>query len=1065
MEDKISFPSQETIHTDADNGNNRNTIIVTRSASNEGVVNNDGDNNGEVDGNDGDIDGDYDDVDKDGDDNDDADHFSYSYHDDDDTLNNLKTTANSEYDNEKIDGRGEEETKRDDNTETSLNVGRVGLTPFESKEATDLSQHLHDDSKLRVTKNRTKVQETNSVFADLVKKMPRLKKGRMEDHEQQGKRFNASESQRKTPSLVSREETNIVDLNEGEEEVRLVRPLLEEKLGEFYRHTTRYGQVRPIPPPSGFSRNFVSKPNSVPSTLPNDPLEVMEYYSKPSICPLLGLSGPRKSRERASCIPREVDASSCLRALKEYDLNSKPLICANQSHQQLCSFKVKHPSSNQNGATVDCDISECGTNPVYVLEISPVFGILKERALWKRFVTSKGLASYLKRYSSQSDGFNFCFLACIRKGGSGFIEQLFSFPVLYKLYGQRGNLRDKAGFNLNILVLDSVSRPHFYRALPKTAKTLREIVHFKFYNSSVLDFEMMQSTAAYTFHNIRALMSGKQDFHYSGGHVNETYGIDVLFGKFKKLGFYTLLQEDSCWYDSWGSLFTNNKYQGATPTNKSAFAQRWRNFQDLVKQYFLDDFGLSHASCEVLKRYNTTNQFNHPKKVCFGGRAFAEHFLDYAESIYSHLRTTGTPVKVLSYTHLNIGHEITGTRVQQIDERLSRYVDKMATAEDTLTILLSDHGPKTTRFSFHTMEGRAEKYDPFLFFIIPGKVASSLGSEIFQALIANQNRLMTTLDIHKAFMSLGEKDFKGNPIVADRGIFNLIPAKRTCANLSIKPLAVCKCKYWETRFPDNDIRFYWLAEYALGNLNNIIQEQYLGGAKDVKGYGNCQRLIGRRFSKIRQRFKRGIVITTMDIEVMPGNEIFEVQLRHSGRNRNKQQSFIKMAHYERITIYRHFRKCVDSSVSLGLCVCNYSNNQPIPTRKKPHRWVHILSRKDIFDIISLSNSFGVETKIKDIHQGCLLLMYRNHESRSSNFEISNTCGDRIYKVTVSVTKAKHFFFSRKIPFSILVQQRTIHFLLVVKPSEKTNLNFKLRINHSIKYLKNYMSKPRIRTDK
>ena len=198
---------------------------------------------------------------------------------------------------------------------------------------------------------------------------------------------------------------------------------------------------------------------------------------------------------------------------------------------------------------------------------------------------------------------------------------------------------------------------------------------------------------------------------------------------------------------------------------------------------------------------------------------------------------------------------------------------------------------------------------------------------------------------------------------------------------------------------------------------------------------------------------------------MPGNEIFEVQLRHSGRNRNKQQSFIKMAHYERITIYRHFRKCVDSSVSLGLCVCNYSNNQPIPTRKKPHRWVHILSRKDIFDIISLSNSFGVETKIKDIHQGCLLLMYRNHESRSSNFEISNTCGDRIYKVTVSVTKAKHFFFSRKIPFSILVQQRTIHFLLVVKPSEKTNLNFKLRINHSIKYLKNYMSKPRIRTDK
>lgn len=410
MEDKISFRSQETIHADADDSNNTNIIIVTRDANNEGAVNN-GDNDGEVEANDGDFDGDYDGVDRDVDDDVDADYLSNSYHDDDYILNNLKTTANLEYDSEKTDGRDEEKTKGDDNTDTSLNVEQVAMTLFESKEATDLSQYLQDDSKLRIIKNRTKMQEKDSIFADLEKKMHRLKTGHLEDHEPQGKRFKASESQRKTPSLVSREENNIVDFNEGQEEVTVVRPLLEKKLGELYRHTTLSDQMRPIPPPSGFSRNFVSKPHLVPSTLPNDPLEVMEYYSKPSKCPLLGLSGPRKFRGKASCISREVDTSSCLRALKEYDLNSKPLKCANQSHQQLCSFNVKRPSSNQNGATVYCDISECGTNPVYVLEISPVFGILKERALWKRFVTSKGLASYLERYSSQSDGFNFCFLA------------------------------------------------------------------------------------------------------------------------------------------------------------------------------------------------------------------------------------------------------------------------------------------------------------------------------------------------------------------------------------------------------------------------------------------------------------------------------------------------------------------------------------------------------------------------------------------------------------------------------------------------------------------------------
>ena len=158
MEDKISFRSQETIHADVDDSNNTNTIIVARDANNEGAVNN-GDNDGEVDANDGDFDGDYDGVDRDVDDDVDADYLSNSYHDDDYILNNLKTTANLEYDSEKTDGRDEEKTKGDDNTDTSLNVEQVGMTLFESKEATDLSQYLHDDSKLRIIKNQTKMQE------------------------------------------------------------------------------------------------------------------------------------------------------------------------------------------------------------------------------------------------------------------------------------------------------------------------------------------------------------------------------------------------------------------------------------------------------------------------------------------------------------------------------------------------------------------------------------------------------------------------------------------------------------------------------------------------------------------------------------------------------------------------------------------------------------------------------------------------------------------------------------------------------------------------------------------
>ena len=818
----------------------------------------------------------------------------------------------------------------------------------------------------------------------------------------------------------------------------------------------RFPHAKPIPPPVGISSRALVSETSLLFGVFNDTLDSLKHYSNASVCPLLRIRQSRKPSQNVSCIlrNRELSLNSCIRASKEYELDSKPLKCADgESEEQLCSFGAESLSRNQGKQAVRCNTSPCGTNPVHVLEFSPIFGILEEGPRWKRFFTSRGLENYLKRYTNatSSPSFNFCLLLCVRKERTGFIEQLMTFPFVHKSFDESLN-EEINSINLNILVLDSVSRPHFYRSLPVTVKSLRDIVQFSSFSATVLDFELLQSSAAYTFHNIRGLMSGKMDFRYSGGHGNETYGIDVLFGKFKKLGYYTLLQEDSCWYDSWGSIFTDNAYQGNVPRDKYEFAKRWKKFQDKVKNYHIDDFGLSHASCEIFKRHKMTNQFNHPRKVCFDGKPFAEYFLDYVQSIYNNLKTVGKKTRLLTYTHLNTGHEVTGTRIRQIDERLSTYVENMARMEDTLTIILSDHGPKTTKYSFNTMEGRAEKYDPFLFIIVPEKVAHILGINKFRALVQNQNRLITTLDLHNGFMSLGATGLT-HTTAGSNGIFDLIPANRTCADISMKPLAVCKCEKWEEIFPDNDKRFTWLAEFALGTINNKIQLQFLGSAKQVKGYGNCQRLIGSSFTKIRRRSERGNFITTMDIAVSPGNEIFEVQIKHP-QSLKKQNSFLKLTVHERITIYRHFRKCADDAVSLGLCVCDHKKLQKQHTKPKQRKWIKIKTREDILEIISRSNSFGSQTKVKDIHSGCLLLIYRNHGGRSTSFEISNTCDDRTYSATISVTNfnAKKHFVSRKIPFSINVPQRTIHFLLVIKRFEKFSRRLRLKVKHLMKYL-------------
>lgn len=1018
-EDKSVFRSHGAENSNTEESVSRTTMLIRGNNDGESAEDDDNDN------------------DKNNDDFDDDDHDD----DNDDDLNKLRTNINVKHRPEEDDGKVVEQER--DDVDTPLGIDHTWSTSLLPKNMT----------KQRQTKAKTTVHEPKIVFPEISEAMPQINDNGDEISLPTQTLRNTGMNQRNKSSVISERALNLSDSNIYSQAF-VFKPIHGASKQSVSYRTPNFHQIKPIPPPMGFSKISIPGTNVLPLVF-NDTLDDLQYYNKPNVCPVLEIRRSRKRSGNVSCIPREFPTKTCMKASKEYDLKSEPLKCGNESDHQLCSFKRVHQFSSQIKATIECDTAMCGENPVYVLEVSPVFGILKERPVWKRFLTSEGLAKYLERYANTSSthGFNFCFLVCVGKERTGFIEQLFSFPSLHKFSG--GRSQDTINFNVNILVLDSVSRPHFYRALPKAVRTLREIVHLESYNATVLDFEMMQSTAAYTFHNIRALMSGKKDFHYSGGHINESYGIDVLFGKFKKLGFYTLLQEDSCWYDSWGSLFTDNKYQGNPPIGKPGFAKRWKKFEEMVKYYNIDNFGLSHASCEVLKRYNTTNQFNHPRRVCFGGKAFAEHFLDYTESIYDILRTTGKTTRALTYTHLNIGHEISGTRIRQIDDRLSRYLEKMATTEDTLTVVLSDHGPKTTKYSFHTMEGRAEKYDPFLFIIIPEKVARELGLQTLRALVENQNRLVTTLDLHQAFMSLGKTSLTGRAgmtnRLSDKGIFGVIPASRTCADLSIKPLAVCKCEGWEKRFPDNDKRFTWLAEYALGNINNDIQKQYLIGVKHIRGYGNCQRLVGKRFSKIRQRSERGVTVTTMDIHVTPGYEIFEVQIQHSLRQ-SKHLSFITMTHRERITIYRHFTKCVDSTVSLGLCVCDHRSFHQSPTRRKRHKWVKITSRQDILDIIILSNSFGAETRIKDIHNGCLLLLYRNHESRSTSFEISNTCNDRTYSVAISVTNAGKYFLSRRTPFSILVRQRTIHFLLVVRRARKSKGNFKLKVSHTIKYL-------------
>jgi hypothetical protein len=225
------------------------------------------------------------------------------------------------------------------------------------------------------------------------------------------------------------------------------------------------------------------------------------------------------------------------------------------------------------------------------------------------YAPSDGTIEEIIQHSLQN-GFNFVFFKC------GSLRQVLSLPRTLKLSSTRKKARK---INVNIILIDSISRPHFYRSMPQTIAALRHVVYDESLPTTVLDFERLQSVSQHTMDNCRPLYSGvtsgectlfylvistmikfypwwsrlppdwkavrKLTFQYSllpGVYKEfsskwrksiESLGISVLFGEYKKSGYQTLFQEEGCWFDHWGLMLTDvERYP--TPRRREGFAKR-----------------------------------------------------------------------------------------------------------------------------------------------------------------------------------------------------------------------------------------------------------------------------------------------------------------------------------------------------------------------------------------------------------------------------------------------------------------------------------------------------------
>ena len=756
-----------------------------------------------------------------------------------------------------------------------------------------------------------------------------------------------------------------------------------------------------------------------------------------SACPSLSIHSESLSTTSSACRLPKVGQEACSFAKSVFSTDPNNQTC-NSTQMNLCKME-KTPVGFPN---IECHTTSCGSSDIISVGfIDPQDGSLS----WKHFSFLQDVEKTLKNYiqtTSTDAYFPFAFLRCDEFWNPTAKTQLFILPPRSATADKKQWKSQIKPININIILIDSVSRPHFYRSLPETVKSLRTINSHS--SSLVLDFELFHAVKQRTFESINALFSGEL-LEVSEFINSVPVKAAVMFDKFKSLGYQTMWQEDMCWTHEWG-LVRDLKVMNKSLPLKNV----WHNLTNVLKNNSIDLTGITHSSCEVFKRFGVPEIFHGPSKLCYGGRHYHTLFLDFLENFLKEVHLDSEKKPLFSFSVLSIGHEESGVRIQTLDASLSKFVKTLASDANTLSIILSDHGNTYGSYP-RTMEGRFEVFQPHLFMIIPKRVQNLLGKNKIWTLKQNQKRMVSIVDLHHTLMALAT-EFGNEAIHPNLGLLQPVSRNRSCNDLGLLTSTLCICQGWETKVHANSFHFI-IAEFALGQLNNKIQTQFLENyqtQRPLSGFGSCERLKGERFDNIREKWVGDMLTVTLDIYVQH-QELFSVTVQVTSGGVIMD---MKLIQYTRFSEYGIYQPCADQGVDLRLCICkqrllirnsvatsklSFVTKENYTTTKEPPtpEWQHY---GDVFNSI---------TKADDMHESCLFILLREHKS-GVIFEAANSCSFVLYTIELDLS-LNNMRISEKVPLHKELGPGVIHFLMaVIQLDPNVNWSWKYTVNFSWK---------------
>lgn len=349
--------------------------------------------------------------------------------------------------------------------------------------------------------------------------------------------------------------------------------------------------------------------------------------------------------------------------------------------------------------------------------------------------------------------------------------------------------KKKTPTKLNVIALfmDALSRKHFQRKFPKTIKVMERIQSeyeaggksnmdttgiFQFFRYHAVDFS--------TDDNTRAMWTGRGKFGLSKEQIETVFKnttvLPPLWHTFKDRGYVTARLDNFCedWTAKYNNYISDNDHEAITPFCLPEYL-KINGANDIIN----GPYGIRHR--------------------CLSGQFVHKYSFDYIKKFWD---VYPDVPKFLVSAYIE-GHELTGEIIQDVDEDLANFFAEMKTSgrlQNTIMVLLSDHGLHCGLLPIMTRSGMIEHMNPLQYWFIPNKVLNE-HKYLEENLRLNSQRLVTAYDIHetlKHVLDLSQvptyhTDYSQLPY--GRSLFsNSISPMRTCADVHVPP-HYCKCQY------------------------------------------------------------------------------------------------------------------------------------------------------------------------------------------------------------------------------------------------------------------------------